>query len=167
MTQDCLLCDEVLIALRRITRAIDLHSRKLVLEHGITGPQSIVLRRLQDQGPVSIGQLAKGVNVSQATVTDILDRLEKRGLVQRSRSQTDKRCVLVAVTEAGTGLLQTAPPLLQEHFVAQFQALQDWEQSFILSSLQRVALMMDAQDLDVAPILESRALDSLSGEPPP
>ena len=55
---------------------------------------------------------------------------------------------------------------LQEHFAQQFAALQEWEQSMIVSSLQRVAAMMDAQNLDAAPFLDLGILDrqSTAGE---
>ena len=145
--------DQVLIAIRRIVRAIDLHSRRLVQEHGITGPQALILKRLADSGELSAGELARAVSLSQATVTDVLDRLEKRGLLRRERSAEDKRRVLVSATAQGLDVLKSSPPLLQDHFVAEFARLADWEQSLILSSLQRVAAMMDATELDVAPLL--------------
>ncbi len=137
-------CEAVLLALRRIARAIDLHSKRLVQRYGLTGPQALVLRSLLLVSELSVGELARRVNLSQATVTDILDRLEKRALVQRTRSTADKRRVLVRAT-ADAKALGDALPLLQESFVAEFRRLQEWEQTLILSSLQRVASMMDAK----------------------
>ena len=102
-----------------------------------------------------MGELARRVSLSRATLTDILNRLEKRGLIARQRSRTDKRRVLVKCTDKATQLLETSPPLLQERFAARFGALQDWEQTLLLSSLQRIAAMMDAADLDAAPMLAS------------
>lgn len=151
-------CDAVLIALRRIVRSIDLHSKRLVHDYGITGPQALVLKFLITGEPLPVGELARGVNLSQATVTDILDRLAGRGLVQRVRSEADKRRVLVTSTAAGKEVAEHAP-LLQEHFVEEFGMLEDWEQTLILSSLQRVAAMMDAQAIDAAPVLETQAID--------
>lgn len=150
--------DEVLITLRRIVRAIDLHSKKLVQRHGITGPQALILKNVVQAESVCVGELAKRVSLSQATVTDILDRLEKRGLVQRTRSSTDKRKVLVQTTAQARRVLRDAPPLLQETFMQQFKKLNDWEQTLILSSLQRVAWMMDARELDAAPVLSAGPL---------
>ena len=150
------LCDEVLTTLRRITRAIDLHSRKLAQQHGLTSPQTLLLKELADAGsPLSAGELARRMNLSQATVTDVLNRLEKRGLVVRERSTTDKRRVLVTATGQAQELLKSSPPLLQERFVQQFLELQGWEQTQLLSSLQRVASMMDAESLEAAPLLAS------------
>lgn len=149
---------DVLVAIRRIVRAIDIHSRRLIQLHGITGPQALLLKNLLDGGEQSVGALARRVNLSQATVTDIVDRLERRGLVVRTRSVTDKRCVLVRATEAAEERIASAPPLLQEEFIARFRCLADWERSLLISSLQRVAAMMDVPDIDAAPVLSPGAL---------
>ncbi len=94
------------------------------------------------------------MSLSQATVTTIIDRLEKRGYVARTRSDSDKRVVHTLLTEAGREAVDTAPTPLQEAFSVRFEQLHHWEQSLILSALQRVAAMMDADDLDASPFLE-------------
>ncbi|ELR67579.1 Transcriptional regulator, MarR family [Photobacterium marinum] len=146
--------EEVLIALRQIIRAIDLHSRKLNKVAGLTGPQLVLMRAIRDSGEVTIRQLSNNTNMSQATATTILDRLEKRGLVIRERSKLDKRKVHAHLTESGRETLEKAPLPLQEDFVARFQELEDWEQTLLLSSVQRISSMMNAEHLDVAPVLE-------------
>jgi len=147
--------DQVLTSLRRVIRAVDLHSRQLVRSHGLTSPQVLVLNTLIRSGQISSGVVAKKLSLSQATVTDILKRLEKRGLVVRSRSTEDKRRVLVTATEQARETLKGSPPLLQERFLDQFTALADWEQNLLLSSLQRIAAMMDAEHIEAAPVLSS------------
>ncbi|UTV28749.1 MarR family winged helix-turn-helix transcriptional regulator [Photobacterium atrarenae] len=146
--------EEVLIALRQIIRAIDLHSRKLNKVAGLTGPQLVLMRAIRDSGEVTIRQLSNNTNMSQATATTILDRLEKRGLVIRERSKLDKRKVHAYLTEQGKEALAQAPMLLQESFISRFQQLEDWEQSLLLSSVQRISSMMNAEHLDVAAVLE-------------
>jgi DNA-binding MarR family transcriptional regulator len=150
----------VMSALRRIIRAIDLHSRSLVHSYGLTGPQLVVLKELFSRSPSSVGELARAVNLSQATVTGILDRLERKGMVTRARSTDDRRKVLVAHTDAAREALSDAPPLLQEHFMEAFGGLPDWEQHQILSSLQRVVALMEAGDVEAGPILSTGPLDA-------
>ncbi|MES9856809.1 MAG: MarR family transcriptional regulator [Sedimenticola sp.] len=147
--------DKVLISLRQIIRAIDLHSKKLERESGSTGPQLLVMQSISRIDLVTAGQIANEVNLSQATVTTILDRLEKRAYVTRERSHEDKRKVMINLTEAGELMLKQAPALLQESFIDNFGGLKEWEQNLILSSLQRVAVMMQAGNLDAAPLLDS------------
>ena len=119
----------------------------------------LLLQTIRDKGEVTIGQLANKMSLSQATVTSILDRLEKRELVYRVRSKEDRRKVHAYLTDQATEVLKEAPIPLQEQFTKQFGALQEWEQTMIISSLQRVAQMMDAQDIDASPVLDLGILD--------
>lgn len=159
MSREDTLCEDVLVALRQIVRAIDLHSKKLVQQHGVTGPQMIVLKKLAEAAPLAVGELARCASLSHATVTDILARMEKRGLVLRMRSKADKRRVLVTITPDGEQLLANSPPLLQDGFVAEFRKLPPWEQTAMLANVQRIAAMMNAEQLDAAPVLHNAALD--------
>lgn len=151
--------EDVLIALRRVIRATDLHSKYLAKTTGLTAPQILLLQAVRDKSQVTIGELAQDVSLSQATVTTILDRLEKRELVYRVRSTSDKRKVHAHLTPLGSETLEKAPMPLQEQFKEQFGDLQEWEQTMIISSLQRVAQMMDAQDIDASPVLDVGILD--------
>ena len=146
--------DEVLVALRRIIRATDLHSKQLSTVSGLTSPQLLILQTLLHHGELTVGDVARRVSLSQATVTTIIDRLSKRGFVVRERGSADKRKVFVHLTEQAIEALVDAPRPLQDSFVQQFQDLRDWEQSMILTSLERVAHMMDAQHIDASPVLD-------------
>ena len=151
--------NQVLISLRRVIRATDLHSKQLVKTTGLTAPQILLLQAIRDNGDVTIGEVAKKISLSQATVTTILDRLEKRELVKRVRSTKDKRRVHVYLTDKASEILKDAPVPLQEQFSEQFNELELWEQTMIISSLQRIAQMMDAEDIDASPVLDVGALD--------
>ena len=102
---------------------------------------------------MSIGQLARNVSLSQATVTNIIDRLEQKGDVRRIRSERDKRKVYVEMTPQAEEKLKDKPSLLQQQFIKRFNQLEDWEQTLILSSLQRIVSMMNAEDIEVQPML--------------
>lgn len=151
--------EQVLVALRRVIRATDLHSKHLAKTTGLTSPQMLLLQAIHYEGEVTIGELANKISLSQATVTSILDRLGKRELVYRERSKEDKRKVHAYLTDQARDMLKDAPVPLQERFAAQFEDLQEWEKTMIISSLQRIAQMMDAQHVDAAPILDVGSLD--------
>ncbi len=85
-------------------------------------------------------------------------------MIRRMRSEEDRRKVFVTLTDKGREQLAAAPTLLQESFIQRFQELKDWEQHQILGSLQRLAEMMDAQDIDAAPVLDTR--EQLDGQVP-
>jgi DNA-binding MarR family transcriptional regulator len=151
--------DNVLISLRKIIQAIDLNSKKLVKRVGLTGPQLVILQEISRLGTISVGEVAKNVSLSQGTVTGILERMEKRALVTRQRSSHDKRRVMVCITETGKQLLAKAPPVMQEDFLEKFNQLQNWEQTMILSALQRMVAMMDAKTITAAPFLSATPLE--------
>ena len=152
--------EEVLVALRRVIRATDIHSRQLVKSSGLTAPQLLIMQTIRERDAVTIGDLARAVSLSQATVTTIIDRLERRELVYRERSSQDKRRVYVYLTDHGYEILRDAPRPLQAHFIRRFRDLQQWEQTMILSSLQRVAEMMDAEHIDASPVLDVGPIDA-------
>lgn len=147
--------DDILVALRRITRAIDLQSRWLLKETGLTAPQLVILRTLARDGQMSPSMLARTISLSQATVTLILDKLTRAELVARERSGSDKRVVLMRLTEAGQRVINAAPELLQSGFLREFRKLEEWEQHMLIASLQRIAELMDASDIDASPFLQS------------
>jgi DNA-binding MarR family transcriptional regulator len=153
MTENLSVENQVIVALRRISRAIDLHSRVLVQQHGLTAPQLAALQAVGERQPASVGAVTRAIHLSMATVTGIFNRLESRQLVRRSRSGRDRRSVALELTEAGTELLAAAPSLLQDRFRAQLAKLHEWERTQLLASLQRIAAMMDAEGIDAVPVL--------------
>lgn len=77
---------------------------RLWQEAGITLTQLSVLRELRP-GPQTAGRLGQGVGLSPASVTRLIDRLERRGLVSRRRESDDRRCVEIHLQPAGEMLL--------------------------------------------------------------
>lgn len=133
----------ILSSLRRISRAIDIHSRRLVKEHLLTTPQLICLRALSAGGPMMPSELAREISLSQATVTGILDRLSERRLVSRRRNPRDKRCVVVRVTDRGREALAAAPSPLQGGFAQTFAMLDVGQRERIAAVLAEVASRME------------------------
>ena len=146
---------EVLIALRRIVQAIDQHSSRLGKEFGLTTPQLLVLQTVANTIEQPIRAISAEVNLSQATVTSIVDRLERRGLLERQRSGTDRRKVFLVITDTGKELLTIAPKPLQENFLHRFERLREWEQHQLVFVLKQVAEMMGARHIDAAPLLDT------------
>ncbi|MBN1589333.1 MAG: MarR family transcriptional regulator [Pirellulales bacterium] len=155
MTPSLDLETQVIAALRRISRAIDLHSRMLLKTCGLTSPQLTALHAVRRMQPVTVGALAREIHLGQATVTGILSRLESRGLVMRTRGSQDRRSVLVELTETGADLVSEAPSPLQERFHQALSRLEEWERTMILATLQRIATMMDAEQIEAVPMLAS------------
>lgn len=159
--------EEILRALRRINRLVDIHSRRLVSDFGLTGPQLVCLRAIAraDGSPPSV--LAREVSLSQATVTGIVDRLVARQLVVKERSAKDRRQVAVSVTEAGRALIEAAPYPLQDRFQQALQTLDPEAQDRMLATLRQIVRMMGGEEIDAAPVLSSDPSLVSPGEDPP
>jgi len=150
---------DALIALRRILRATDLNARQLASSTGLTPSQLIVLQLVTGAGRVLPSSIARQVHLTQATVTSLVDKLVAAGLVRRTRDTEDRRRIWIDATDAGRRLIETAPDLLQDRFRAGFDALRDWEQSMIVSILERISSMLDAGNIDAAAVLDSGDID--------
>ncbi|HSH40679.1 MAG TPA: MarR family transcriptional regulator [Arenicellales bacterium] len=150
---DARLEEEVLRSLRRIFHAVDRNSRRLARVHGLTEPQAICLTTINRVGELHPGQLARSMSLSPPTVTGILDRLERRGLIRRERAARDKRQVVVRLTDTGQKLLANSPPPLQERFTRRLVGLPLYRQRQIARSLNEVVRMLEAEDIDAAPLL--------------
>lgn len=154
------IAESILTALRRVIRAVDQHSRSLVNSHGLTGPQALLLSEVVRQHRITGSELAEKMSLSQATITDVVKRLESRGLLNKARSTEDRRRILVEATEEGRALVAQSVPLLQERFVERLDQLERAEQFQLLEALQRIAAMMNAEDLDASPVLASGAINA-------
>lgn len=110
----------LLKALRRIARAVDVHSRQIDRQVGLTVPQLVVLTIVQETGEVTGRAISERADLSHATVVGILDKLEFKGLIERYRSLTDRRIVHVRLTERGLAILRAAPPALGRRFERAF-----------------------------------------------
>ena len=155
----------ILLALRRIIRAVDIYSRKLATEYKITGPQLICLYSIVNEGALTQSALGKRYSLSASTVTGILDRLESKGLVNRERSKTDRRKIIVKATDAGTELINNAPSPLQDKLTEAVNQLPELEQATITFSLERIVELMEVGHLEAAQMLAKESkLQSIKEE---
>lgn len=135
--------NDLLRALRRIIRSVDVRSKYVARAVGLTTPQIVVLQGIRDLTDVTSSSLSAYVSLSPATVTTILDNLQARGFVSRERSQTDRRVVHPRLTEAGTEVLEAALPHMHDDFAAAFEALSDEERLETVRSFERIAGIME------------------------
>ena len=148
----------VLQSLRRIIRAVDLHSRKLSMQHNITGPQLACLLAVNEHGPLTVSSLAREIHLSPSTIVGIIDRLEQKAMVLRRRSSQDRRVINIEITSKGMVLVSSAPSPLQDTLAKALQGLPEIEQISIVSSLEKIVKLMEAEGIDAAPILVTGSL---------
>ena len=149
----------ILQSMRRIVRSIDIHSRKLNMQHDVTAPQLVSLLAICEHGPLTIAALSKEIHVSASTLVGIIDRLETKEFVVRERDTQDRRKVLIHATKKGKKFATDAPSPLQETLAQALGDLNELEQSTIALSLERIVELMEATELDAAPMLETGVID--------
>jgi DNA-binding MarR family transcriptional regulator len=151
--------ESILRSLRRILRAVSLHDRQLQGQYQLTGPQLICLRHLRDcPQPPTAGELARALSLRQPTVTGLVDRLVARGVVLRRHDARDRRVVRVSLTPQGRELAWNAPLPLHERFAHRLSQLPDNAARQIDEVLQDVVQMMEADELEAAPVLATGEL---------
>ncbi|MDF1564667.1 MAG: MarR family transcriptional regulator [Deltaproteobacteria bacterium] len=157
MPSEADIAHEVLRAIRQIVRRISEHSKLLSRDVGLTVPQLMCLKaigELEERGEeITVAQVGNQVHLSPATTSRILDRLVRSELITRTRQEKDRRKVCLALTAAGAERYQTLPIPLQESFVERLLALEPEERLELLDALRRISGLMDATELDAAPLL--------------
>lgn len=143
----------ILTAIRRVIRSVDKYSRKINSELGLTTPQLLCLDTLGKNEHIITKELAQKVNLSESTVIGIVDRLEAKQYLIRERSKEDRRKVYLSLTDAGKGILDSTPSLLQDKLSIALSKLEKDNLETITQSLEQIVEMMDAEDLDASPNL--------------
>ncbi|MBC8208294.1 MAG: MarR family transcriptional regulator [Desulfobulbaceae bacterium] len=146
----------VLCALRRIIRSVDIYSKKLNTKLGLTTPQLLCLHALAKSESMILTDLAREVNLGVSTVNGIIDRLEIKQFLTRSRSVKDRRKVSLEITSSGKNIISKAPSLLQDKLAASLSELSDEEQLVLTESLERVVTLMEVEKIDASPNLFPR-----------
>jgi DNA-binding MarR family transcriptional regulator len=140
---------EIVWLIRRLMQGSYLYNKELNKKYQVSAPQLSSLLALYENGPLPPSQIAKYIMVNSSTVTGIIDRLEQKGLVQRSRISTDRRVITVTLTDKGRELAEHAPPPIQEKIVEGLQKLPPHEIEKIVQALTKLTYMLDVQDLEV------------------
>lgn len=140
---------EIIHRIRRLMQAAELYSKKLDKNYGLTSAQLHTILALYENGPQPPSQLAKRVMVKSSTITGIVDRLERKGLVTRVRSLRDRRVTNIELTTEGKRLSKKAPSPINQTLVDGLKKLSNSEVQQIVLSLSKLTEMLDVEDIPV------------------
>jgi DNA-binding MarR family transcriptional regulator len=135
---------DVVRTLRRLFRALHEYSKAVFAKSGLSGPQVWALSLLAARPRLSAGELAEDMFVHPSTLTGIVDRLVRKGLVSRAVDKEDKRGVRLAVTRSGLRLLKRTPPPVQVGLTRALAALPPRRLRELRRSLERIARETEA-----------------------
>jgi DNA-binding MarR family transcriptional regulator len=133
---------QIIMRLRQINQELSKHAKHIQDNFNITVLQLVCLHEVYEHAPISIGALSKIVFMNNSTVTRIVDLLEKRVFVKRTRISNDRRKVHLEVTDAGVEFIQNAPIPLQLRFFDRLKELDEKQVSMILWSLEMLVDML-------------------------
>ena len=94
---------EAIIFLATESRRI---TKEVARRASLTGPQLTVLKILEALGDLSLSELSERIRAQNSTVTGIIDRMEREGLVTRVRSSEDRRVIFIKLTDKGARIAQ-------------------------------------------------------------
>jgi DNA-binding MarR family transcriptional regulator len=138
---------DIIDNIRRVFQAVHEYSKKAEKKTGLTGPQLWAMKILADTAPIKVSQLAKSMYLHPATVVGILDRLEVKGLIARTRSKGDRRVVEIDLTNLGREILERAPEVAQGLLVAGLETLPDKDLVCIADGLSQLVKILGVQEI--------------------
>ena len=148
---------EILLSLRKISRSINLESKRIQKLYDVSIPQLLSLHYLnrEENKIASLTAIKSHLNLNASTVTGITGRLEQKGLIKRMpKEYGDKRITYIALTPKGKELLKTSPMLLHERLSINLSKLSPEEASNVLNSLQTIVDLMELDDSYSDTVLE-------------
>lgn len=157
---------DILINIRKIVRSIDIESKKIQKEYGVSIPQVLCLSFLQESPnyQAAQGEIRKFLNLNSSTVSGIINRLEKKGYLARLPKSGDKRVVNIALTSAGDKLLSTMPSLMHDRLSEKLQKLDKLELHQVEGGLETLITLLDIDQVDASPMITSETdLEDLDG----
>jgi len=138
---------DIIDNLRRVFQVVNEHSKKAEKTTGITGPQLWAIKTIAEKAPIRVSDLAHSMYLNPATVVGILDRLEARGLVHRTRSTEDRRVVTIDLSDQGKELVRRAPEVAQGLLVAGLEKLPREKRKVIAEGLAHLVDLLGVQEI--------------------
>ncbi len=146
---------DILIKLRRIVRSVNLESKRVEKEQGVSIPQLLCLQFLAEQEDyrTNAAKLKAFLNLNASTISGILRRLEKKGLVAKLPKASDKRVTLISLTANGMELIESAPITFQQKLSKKLQALPPEKLQTIIDGIDILTSIMEVDEIDASPII--------------
>jgi len=138
----------IIYQVRRLMQAGYQYTKELNKNYQVSAPQLNYLLALNEAGPLPPSQIARHIMVKSSTVTGVIDRLEYKGLVKRTRNSPDRRVITIELTDAGRTLAQHAPPPIQQKIVDGLKRLQPDQLELVAHYLEMLTHMLDVQEFD-------------------
>ncbi len=147
----------ILIKIRKILRSLNLESKGVQKEYGLSITQLLFLGHLMSKKDyrATHKEMMELLSLNSSTITGILQRLQKRGYVARMENDKDRRVRDVVLTASGIKLMENTPNVLHERLSKKLKHLSTEDKNQIDKSLDIIISAMEINDLDASPLLTS------------
>ena len=132
------------VVLNKAHAAISAHAQDDIRSSGLTIGEFGVLEMLHHKGPTLLGEIQRRVLVSSGGITFLVDRLEKKGLVERQNCPTDRRARYAVLTPAGDALIRRMFPVHASRIADAMSALSEEEQLMATDLIRRLGLAAES-----------------------
>lgn len=146
---------DILINIRKVVRSINLESKRIQKEYGISIPQLLTLNHLNnsDRRQSTHKQVMELLALNSSTVTGIINRLVKKGYIARLAKGEDKRVTRIGLTSDGENLLKQTPILLHERLADKLSSLSQQQLDEIQNSLKKLVNLLGVEKVEAAPLI--------------
>jgi DNA-binding MarR family transcriptional regulator len=146
---------DIIVNIRKIVRSLNLESKSIQKEFGLSITQLMCLGHLQNSPDFQSThkELMELLSLNSSTITGIINRLEKRGYIARMRKTGDKRLTYLTLTASGIKLIESTPNILHDRLAKKLEALSVADQSMVKRGLEIIISAMQINKLDAAPVL--------------
>jgi DNA-binding MarR family transcriptional regulator len=138
LEEDAQQLEELILALGRATHGLRDPIAANVHLHSLTPPQKHTLMWLGWDGRLTMGEIAQRGNVTEKTITGVVDRLEAAGLVQRVRDEKDRRVVHVELTAQGRKAFEEIRAFMRAKFRGFLGLLDDEDRQALVRILEKL-----------------------------
>ena len=145
----------IIVNIRKIVRSLNLESKGIQKEFGLSITQLMCLGHLQNSPNYQSThkELMALLSLNSSTVTGIINRLEKRGYIARMRKSGDKRFTSITLTASGIKLLEETPNILHDRLAKKLETLSESDLTMVRKALEIIISAMQISKLDASPVL--------------
>jgi MarR family 2-MHQ and catechol resistance regulon transcriptional repressor len=131
---------KLFVVLSRAYKVINEETNEWIYENGMNPTEFGVLELLYHKGPQPLQQIGNKILLASGSITYVVDKLEKKGLVERIACPTDRRVTYAAITEKGKNFIEEVFPKHAENIHSLMSVLNDEEKDTAIRLLKKIGL---------------------------
>ena len=147
-SQDYVYVDDLERLLRTVSSIIKRRGRDILADFDITPPQFNALLILRNEGKLTIGELGEKMYLACSTATDLIDRMERNGLVERMRDSNDRRVIRLQVKDKGTEMHEAVMTARKRYLSSVLEKISVEETKIMIEGMKHLEQLMTDQTLD-------------------